>query len=241
MRKFSHAEQGAMIRSGRTEVRRRPRDIGAVPSSLAPEDVAARMAEVAERTADEQAKAVAVQQAEKSLASAINADTRAGAEALRKETKDPGRKQEEKARAALEDRKRDVEVARLATDDAVADLEAAVEQHRATWLADLRGKRSTGVAEAQEALARLVDAMTSIDTISAVARWAESFPHAKGFRILSGTTPDITTSSGEPRRIADVLAAIASTLDAIAHPREERPLYVGNESKDDEMEAVEAR
>jgi hypothetical protein len=75
-------------------------------------------------------------------------------------------------------------------------------------------------ADGGTARSRLVDAMTQIDTINAVEGYAVAFPHARGYRVVSGVVPDITTRSGEPYRSADIVGtALGRSRFAALRPR----------------------
>lgn len=121
----------------------------------------------------------ALEEAERAVPIAREADERALGEALRSGATDPGPKPTERATKALDEARRQAGGARAALDGALADLIAAVERHRPEWLEALAARRSAGHAKVREAREVLSTALADLQTVASLESFVVGFPNLR--------------------------------------------------------------
>jgi hypothetical protein len=185
----------------------RPSYAGVVTEG-APEPIVAAFAEYAMRIEDERTKAIALAEAEKAVPDARAADERALGLAIRAGGKDPGPKETERATKALDEARRQAGGARVATDETLAGLRAAVAEHRPAWLETIAGRRAKAHAAAERAREVLRDALAELQAVVALETFVIEFESTKRYRA--------------PADVVPVLAAVHAMLEQIG-PRREQP------------------
>jgi hypothetical protein len=103
---------------------------------------------------------------------------------------------------------------------AEGDLEALVDEHRATWLAEAQAAREDARDDLRAAIDALAAARLRLAERVALADWVEHFPEVATFRVHEGgPMPPLVAPHGGPPSWSEVLAA----LRAMAEPPPERP------------------
>jgi hypothetical protein len=199
-------------------------DYRGVSTDDAPEPIAAGFAEFAKRLEDENAKAAALAEAEKAVPIARAADERALGLSIVAGGKDPGPKETERATKALDEARRQAGGARVATDETLSALHAAVAEHGPAWIEAIASRRSKAHAAAAKAREVLEGALAELESVVSLESFVVAFPDVKRYRAPIA---------------APVLAEVDGMLERIGPRREEpRELYV--RERPSELEAVEA-
>jgi len=200
------------------------------PERLA-DDLAERVEEIHCLDARKHEAFVGVKAAESAVKVAGEEDLRALTEHFRKgeKGKRPGRDAEAKAKANLEERRRDHTAATAAFEAARADLRQALEVGRRGYVEEATKAREEARLRVVEELASLEQAVAEWTSAAALVRWHSS-GGADG-KVAALRLAGLRKANGEPFLFADAVSAL---LAAAAAPEDDaegpRSVKVGPES-----------
>lgn len=146
---------------------------------------------------------------------ARQADTAAYAKQLRAGKPDPGTPKTDRVDAEIVGAQRRLAALQRALDDVEGELVAAVEQHRAEWLAEVDARLEQEHEAKRKLISELATARETIVTTSALRVWLAGFP-MRATSVSRGVVPPVAGvlgRNGEPMPFEQIVQALETDLE----------------------------